>query len=253
MFYYLRASLLSSVKYKANIFGFLLITALTYVSRFLFIDRLIDFADGGLGGWTRDQVINLYYSGILVAVLSWSVASSIDEFYRYAYLGKLDPHLMRPVSIMKILFVRWIAGSNLLALFFIFPLCIIDRWHVFTALTHFQFFLAVVALIFGVVTIVASMLIVYSLTLILQRQIPIDYIFSELFRLTQIPPTIFNGVWIGLLILGMPLILGTWAPAAVLNQDYKPMIHLLIVGIITILISFFTVSKSLKFFDGLGG
>lgn len=250
---YAVASLRGSLQYRANFIGFLVLTALTYGFRLAFMDRLVDIGDGSVGGWSREQVLSLYYVGIVVSLLSWSVASSIDEFFRHAHRGDLEAHLMRPVSVLTLLTVRWIAGPNLLALLVVVPLAVVDQWHSLVGVAPLNLVAAALGVLLATVAVTSTMLIVYSLTLVLQRQVPVDYVFSELFRLVQVPPTVFTGAWIGLLVVGLPLVVGVWAPVAALGGSFVPLLWLVGVVALTVSAAVLTVRRSLGSFDGLGG
>lgn len=250
---YVASSLRSSLQYRANLWGFLVITVVTYAFRLAFLERLIDIGDGQVGGWGHSQVLNLYYIGLIVSLISWSLASSVDEFFRHAHRGDLDGHLMRPVSVSTILMLRWAAGPNLLGLALVLPLAIVDRWSVITNVGPLRLILAGLGVVLAVVSVVSSMVMTYSLTLILQREIPVDYIFSELFRLVQVPPTVFTGPWLSLLVLGLPLVLGVWAPVSAFEGSFLPLLALVVVATLTLVAAIWAVRTSLTHFDGLGG
>ena len=250
---YAVSSVRSSLQYRANLYGFLVITVVTYAFRLAFLERLVDIGDGQVGGWNRSQILNLYYVGLIVSLISWSLASSVDMFFRHAHQGDLDGHLMRPVSVPTILMLRWAAGPNLLGLALVLPLAIVDRWSMITNIGPLRLSLAGLGIILAVVSVVSAMVMTYSLTLILQREIPVDYIFSELFRLVQVPPTVFTGSWSGLLVVGLPMVLGVWAPVSVLEGSFLPLLGLAVVATLTLMTAIWAVRKSLAHFDGLGG
>lgn len=253
MISYVVFSARSSLQYRANFVGFLILAVITYAFRLAFMSELVDVGGGELGGWDREKVLTLYYVGLVVTLLSWSVASSVDEFYRHAIKGTLEPHLMRPVGLSALIFFRWVAGPNVLVLVVVLPIAIIDQRRMLFAAGALELLVATTAVILAVIAIVSAMLLAYSLSLILQRHVPVDYIFSELFRLVQAPPTVFTGAWAALVVVGLPLIVGVWAPVAALEGSFGPFYALIAIALITALCAMQTTRASLRAFDGLGG
>ncbi len=214
---YALTSARSHLRYGANLAGYVFVTAVTYLIRFVFLDRIVELAGGEVAGWSREQVVDLYVAGMLLALLSWAFAASANEFFRHVHLGRIDPHLMRPVGLPQLILLRWVNTPNLALAVLVIPAVAVDRWDRFAAAGAVGSTAFVAAVVLGVVSVVATMLAFHALTFVLQRPVPVDYVFSELFRFTQVPAPAFRGAAALSMVLALPIVLGVWAPVAALQ------------------------------------
>jgi ABC-2 type transport system permease protein len=220
MFHLVRNACLSQIRYRGNVFGYLGILLCSFTLTFTYINAIFQYTSN-LAGWTKDQAIFILYVSILIGMIVDTFDTSIMQFYRTVALGKIDPFLVRPVSLVSIMLLRWCKPVNLFLIVFLLALWPIFDLH--TLRSPLDWVVGGFGIIFGAVSVLLVFSVLSLITFLSQRQIPTDFIVSELYRLTPFPISLFpNGPVRLCLFLVLPMIFSASAPsAALVNGDYS--------------------------------
>lgn len=160
---------------------------------------------------------------------------------------------MRPVGLPQLILLRWVNTPNLALAVLVIPAVAVDRWDRFAAAGAVGSTAFVAAVVLGVVSVVATMLAFHALTFVLQRPVPVDYVFSELFRFTQVPAPAFRGAAALSMVLALPIVLGVWAPVAALQGDLHVLAALAGLAAALVCVTTVLLRTTIRRFDGLGG
>jgi ABC-type uncharacterized transport system permease subunit len=250
---FLVTSAKAHLSYPANLVGYVAVTAIGYLVRWIFLKRITELAGGSIAGWSYQKIIDLYWAGLLLALLSWALAESVDQFFRHVHLGRIEPFLTLPTSLNTIMLFRWVNTPNLIMAALLAAAVVADRSAVFCAAGLLGIAGYVTGLSLGVTGVVAMVVVLHSLTFVLHRRIPVDYVLSELFQFAQVPPATFRGWAVAALGLAVPIVTGVWAPTEALYGNFLPLALAFTVTTTLVLIAILSVRAATRRFDGLGG
>lgn len=241
------------VRYRTNLVGYLVITLIAYGVRYVFLDQVMELSGGGIGGWSHEQIVDFFFGGVLLSLFSWALAGSVNEFFRHVQLGRIEPFLTKPTNLGMVMFTRWINSANLIMAVMVAVFVAIDRGHRFAEAGFGGTIAYVLSIVSGTAAVLAAVVLAHSLTFVLQRQVPVDYVLNELFRFTLVPSTAFRGWAVFAGVIAAPIVLGLWAPVAALENDFRPLALLTAVGVGSGLLAVAAMRGAIRRFDGLGG
>lgn len=210
---YLGYCLKDSMSLKLDFWGFLLVSLFIFASRWVFFDIFFDFS-GDLGGWSRAQVHLLFSTSILLVLLVNAFGASVHEFFYNVQQGEIEVFLTQPVSPYRLLLLRWFNFGQLAV--FLALLCGLSAVPDLSELVlplNARSLLFCALFAWGVAVNVAFLIMLESLTFLARRSLPVDFIYSELTRLMQLPPALLGqhgGVVLPLL---LPAVLSAVAAA----------------------------------------
>lgn len=252
-FGYVLMSARAHVSYRANLIGYLVITVVAYGVRYVFLGQVMELSGGDIGGWSYEQVVDFFFGGLLLGLFSWALAGSVNEFFRHVHLGRIEPFLTKPTGLGTVMFTRWINSANLVMAAVVTVFVAIDRGGRFAGAGFDGTLAYALSIGLGTAAVLGAVVLAHSLTFVLQRQIPVDYVLNELFRFAFVPSPAFRGwaVWAG--VLAAPVVLGLWAPVAALQNDFMPLALLAAVSAMTALFAALAMRGAVRRFDGLGG
>lgn len=198
-----------NMNFKMDFWGFLAVSFLVYSSRLLFFDNFFSFGND-LGGWNRAQIHFLFTLALLTYLLTGSFAASIHAFFQNVHEGTIETFLCHPLPITQTLFFRWWDFGQFLAFLIVGVFIVAAGWEEIIAWLSFSKLSGFVLLFFLSITLnIAFILLLESFSFAAHRRLPIDFIFSELSRLTQIPPTLFGEGGALLFALMLPVIVSS--------------------------------------------
>jgi ABC-type uncharacterized transport system permease subunit len=244
----------NEMAYMGNFFSNLFLIGFIQVSRFFYIDSLFS-QNISFGSWGKTEAIFAFFVTIAVSFGLDGFFSSIAAFSRKVYHGQIDPFLCKPVSISFQFFLSraQLASVVLGYLFMITAILFYHQQHSqlepapLLALGSLGYVLAVAAgtFLFGLV----------SLSIFwFHRTIPVDYIFSQLYKMNMVPGAVFSPRFLQLILLSMPvLVTSTTIVSAICFGKYEDM-ALLAVSCIILGLSFLSLFQlSLKRSPSFGG
>lgn len=245
-------NLLSKLQYRSNFIGSIVLLSIIYASKLLFIDTLFNYSDG-LGGWSKTEVFFIFYLSIVVWLGTGVVDSSVYSYFRHVHAGKIDSFLVKPTNQLLTLFMRWCDPSKLIILALILPLGLLFqgafadqsvlRWGGFFALTVF-------AIGLNVLFIATLNLSVF----VIQRYLPVDFIVSELNRMSHLPVSLYPAKGIEVIFTLLPTVFCASIPAAYIIKDSYYLGWLMAAVFVAYAVVFRSVFyRILSKFDGLGG
>ncbi len=245
-------NLLAKLQYRSNFIGSIILLSVIYSSKLLFIDTLFNYSDG-LGGWSKTEVFFIFYLSIIVWLGTGVIDSSVYSYFRQVHSGKIDPFLIKPTGQLMTLFVRWCDPSKLIILAMMLPLGYmfkdaiepqsVMRWFGFATLV--------------IVAIGLNALFIATLNLgvfVIQRYLPVDFIVSELNRMSHIPVSLYPTKGIEVIFTLLPTVFCASIPAAYIikSSDYFGWVMVAVFAVYAVgfRIVFY---RMLSRFNGLGG
>jgi len=207
MLSYLKMSLKSNATLKVDFAGFMFVTLLIFGFRYTYFGVFFQEVDN-LGGWEEKYIYLLFTLSIIMTLLSNSFTYSIHKYFDDVHKGKIEAYLVKPTPQYQVLLFRGVNVSNLL-LFFMLGISWIIYLYMQGHLNGISawYFTSCVGLFFiGVLVNISFVVSFESLTFITARNMPIDYIHSELNRLTQVPASLFDIKTMGTLLALLPMV-----------------------------------------------
>jgi len=268
----LRGAAAEQFTYRFDLLSNLLLMSAYYGIQLLFFDRIFDLSPS-LGGWSREEVYLVFFVYIIIMLSIDMIASSVNRFFYFVHLGSAEPFLVKPCGVVPIMLLRWsqpafaavaiaiigivlaLAAANLIDIGAMAngrheSTITASFWRVEALARSIGFGLGIVA---GWIANLSLVILLNTITFVIQRQIPVDYIHGELGRLALLPVDIFpRGAFISLM-LAIPMVFAASAPVALLRGDAQPLVWLIVSSLVLLLVTcwaFFTASRK---FEGLGG
>ena len=245
-------NLFARLQYRSNFIGATILLVIVYASKIIFIDSLFLYTNG-LGGWSKNEVYFILYLSIVIWLITGMLDSSIYSYFRHVHAGKIDPFLVKPTSQISTLFLRWCDPSKIIILGAILPFSLLFSDVVAgQALGHWAvFFVLTLCAVFANVLFIASL---NLFVFIVHRYLPVDFIVSELNRLTHIPVSLYPRRGLEVLIVLLPTIFCASIPAAFMVKGNLDIGLFFIVFVLVYAVVFrFLFVRLINKFDGLGG
>lgn len=251
-YFYLKQSLKAQLAYHFDFIGQICLRLIMYGMKLLFLSSLFQYTDS-LGNWSEQECIFVLYMTLLVTVFTDVFDISIFQFYRQVSLGSIQPHILKPVNIYSLMVTRWsrptsVAMFLFFSLFFFFFLPDLHKPSFLNWLFFFINFLC------GIICNILFVSLLSLSTFMIQRSLPIDYIYSEVLRLCPFPLSVYPEKSLIAIMLIIPSLFCASMPSlALLKSDlYYSWIFILSTVILTFIhkIAFDFMIKS---YDGLGG
>lgn len=252
----LHLSLKSEMAYAGSFIWYALFSFINYIFMFIFISSIFLFTDD-IAGWTEDEMKYIFYTSVLVGLLTQAFAASVFDFFKLVSQGKIEPYLVMPIKRLQLLFFRWSELSIFLSIALVIVLFVFYTVH-FTKAELYLDVLHTAGYVTGVlVAVLVNMFFIASLsclTFLTQREVPVDYIHEDIYRLAILPASLFpNNSLIPILVV-IPVVISASAPATILVKGDFELFYFLILAMLTSATFFkITYSKLIQNFDLLGG
>lgn len=223
-----------------------------YFCQFVFFDVVGGFFEGV--GLSQSWFFKLLISYMSISLVVNFFAASIEGFFRCLAKGGIDPLVVKPVSMWVLMLLRECRPSYLIvlvccwvAIALFFPEEIVGCLSVNLAWW-------VVSLFVGVAANIAFLIVVNSFTFLGQRELPVDYIHSELSYFALVPVSILSpGISVVVTFI-LPMVVCASYSATVLSEGVTASFPLFVgVVMLHVLISFFLFRLLASRFDGFGG
>ena len=214
LFDFLRRSFSSHLAYRANLFGHVAVLIFTYGTRLLVLGGLFQYTNN-LAGWTQTEATLLLYVTLLAGLSADIFDVSVLQFYRQVALGTIQPFLTKPVNPYILMLARWSKPSSFIVLLVFLPLSFFFFYDLPTLPVH-HWLLFFLTFCCGVICNVIFVSLLSMSTFIIQRTLPVEYIYSEVFRLCPYPLNIYPKASLGVLVFTIPSIFCASLPAYVL-------------------------------------
>lgn len=242
--------------YRFDLLANLLLISAYYGIQLLFFDRIFDLSSS-LGGWTREDVYLVLFVYIVIMMSVEMIAGSVNRFFYFIHLGAAEPFLVKPCGVVPIMLLRWsqpvfaaVAALLVIGALVLGAANYGNTWMPELSTMYIGFGFGVLA---GCIANLSLVILLNTITFIVQRQIPVDYIHGELGRLVILPVDLFpRGAFISLM-LTIPMVFAASAPVAFLKGNTQALAWLIASSLMLLLVTcwaFFTASRK---FEGLGG
>ncbi|EJF77891.1 ABC-type uncharacterized transport system, permease component [Candidatus Bartonella washoeensis] len=221
---YVSNSLKNSSAYKANLVGYIALTFIVTLIRLLYADSIYQNTSS-LKGWTLEEFNGLIFFMLVISLLLNTFASSINNFFYALLSGKLEPLLMQPVPLVYHMLLRWANNNNLLILF---GLLILNALYVNMLKLDFTLLSITITLLtvfFTVISNLAFVTFLHSISLLSQKYLPVEYIHSEMFKLNLLPPHLFGMMSLIAIISLVPSLVGAGVTVTALLNPYSSLIY----------------------------
>lgn len=251
--HYFKQCLASEFSYPIDFIGNFIMNVFIHVTRFMFLGALLEISSS-LQGWDRRDLMSVFIITILMSCVIDMITPSIRSFIRLAHLGKLDPFLILPLDSRLIMFLRWMRPGNLFIFIVTFPFAIYGLYLLNVRPNITQISIALIALVAGVMINVIVMASWSLATILIKRDLPTEYIFRQVMRLNQLPPTFFGNKTIVGILLFIPIILSSTIPTMILvRSEYNLFFPFILALLLSSLIFILVFNMAMKKFNGFGG
>ena len=207
MLAYLKLCLKSNSTLRVDFIGFMFVTLIIFVFRYAYFGIFFQEVDD-LGGWTESEIYLLFTISILLSLLTDVFASSVHKYFDDVHKGKIEAYLVKPTPQFQVLMFRHLNMSNLL-LFVLLAMVFAVYLFYYVPSNGYrvdQLVFSIFLFIVGVVVNISFVIILESFTFVSKRSLPVDYIHSELSRLTQVPITLFDSISMSTILALLPLV-----------------------------------------------
>jgi ABC-2 type transport system permease protein len=226
MWILLRKAYATQLHYLANFLLYLVIQGVTQLLTLFYLFTIFTYTDQ-LNGWSRDEVIFVFYLATMVILAAECFTCSLQEYYHKLTLGQLDPLLAMPVRQRSLQLFRWAEPGFLLPVLVL--LCFWPWLDPLPDRSVMDWMSGAIALLLGVLAIVIIFALASLPALLTQRQAPADFMVSELSKMVFLPSGVFpRGGWKYALGVGLPLLFSANAAGAIfVKGDYDTAVALL--------------------------
>ena len=221
---YVLNSLKNSSVYKANLGGYIILTFIVTLFRLLYADSIYQNISS-LKGWTIEEFEGLIFLMLTISLLLNTFSTSINNFFYQLLSGKLEPLLMQPIPIFYHMSLRWSNNNNLLILLVLF---VLGAFYVDISAINFGFLSIVITLLtvlFAVISNLAFVTLLHSISFLSQRYLPVEYIHTEMFKLNLLPPHLFGGMTLITIISLAPSFVGAGVAVMAFIDPYSSLIY----------------------------
>ncbi|MCZ2159128.1 ABC-2 family transporter protein [Bartonella sp. 220] len=220
---YVSNSLKNSSAYKANLVGYIGLTFIVTLIRLFYADSIYQNTNS-LKGWTLEEFDGLIFFMLVISLLLNTFASSINNFFYALLSGKLEPLLMQPVPLVYHMLLRWANNNNLLILL---GLLVLGALYNIPKLdfTLLSITITLLTVLFAVISNLAFVTLLHSISLLSQKYLPVEYIHSEMFKLNLLPPHLFGTMSLIAIISFVPSLVGAGVTVTALLNPYSSLIY----------------------------
>ena len=240
------------LRYRGNLLFYIFVVFLSYFIKLAYIGAVFQFT-ATVGGYTAEEVIFVIYLSAISALTANIFVVSIYNFFRALTQGKVVPFLVQPRPILITLLCRWARVENTAIILFLLPFWpYLDPG--FEGRTALHWIVGLVGLVVGVVSIIVFVSGLSLLTFAIRREIPVDFINSEVQRLNMLPVGVYPTEIRHWAIALMPSIFSAAVPAsALLKGQYVPSLVFLVATLASGVIVWHVLTRTLVRFDHMGG
>jgi len=251
MFRWIWNCLQSEVRYLFNLTGHVAALGVFYFCQLVFFDVVSSFLGGGI---SKSWLFTMLLSYIVVSLVVNFFSASIEGFFQHLSRGLGDPFLVKPVPIWWLLLFRQCKPSYLFVL--VCGCIIVCIYADLAILIHSPAGSALwgLSLVVGVVANLSFLTMFYSLTFLTQRDMPVDYIHSELSAFAIVPVPFFSTTVTKLLISAFPMLVTASVSANVVGKsDVALFFEFFCIVFFHACASVMLFRSLARRFDGLGG
>lgn len=245
--------MLVNLYYRFNFIGLLFILTIVYLTKIIFLDSLFQFTKN-IAGWNKFELMYLLYTMILSLLMTDIFGTSVLKFFQKIYYGEGDIYFTKPISIFYYIFFAWANTSNFIPLIIMAVSGGYYFYDVIRETTNLFIFLYLFSLTLGVLINVLLIGNLCSLTFIVKKQVPVDFLFSEISKIMILPFDFFSkkvGVY---LLLIIPSIFSAAIPSAIiLKHEYPLLVLQVITSIVSVVCFYLFYHYCLKRYEGVGG
>ena len=268
----LRGAAAEQLTYRFDLLSNLLLMAAYYGIQLLFFNRVFDLS-ASLGGWTREDVYLVFFIYLIIMLSVEMVASSVNRFFYFVHLGTAEPFLVKPCGVVSIMLLRWSQPAFAVVAILIVAIVVslgaansleisatanlhngsmddVSVWKSEALRRYTGFGIGIAA---GWIANLSLVILLNTITFVIQRQIPVDYIHGELGRLSILPTDLFPRHAFISLMITIPMVFAASAPVAFLKGDTQALAWLVASSLTLLAVTCWVFFAASKKFEGLGG
>lgn len=246
----------SQMIYRLDFFGNLALLFWSYGLQYIFFSEVFQYTNH-LAGWSEVQTFVVFSILIFITLSVETVGRSILEFFRVLHRGNIDPFLLKPIPISKLLWLRWCRPVNIIPLMLWTAISVNHRlFKEVNELAGGYQGLLVLAFLIGLAILanICFMTLVSLMTFVIQRELPVDYIHEQVFRLAILPVTVYSRVGSCFMSVILPVAVSGAVPLIiVMNSDYGLGFAFSLGCLGLMAVTWVSIHYSLSKFDGTGG
>ena len=246
----------SQMIYRLDLFSQLALMFWSYGLQYVFFSEVFHYTND-LAGWTEVQTFAVFSILIFITLSVETIGRSILEFFRVLHRGNIEPFLLKPISISKLLWLRWCRPVNVIPLFLWTAASVHHRLFndVSELVGGYPGLLALAFLIcLAILANICFMTLVSLMTFVIQRELPVDYIHEQVFRLAILPVTVYSRLGSYMMSVILPIAVSGAVPLIVVTRsDYLLGLAFSLGCIGTVILTWVSIRYGLSKFEGTGG
>nr|WP_280951727.1 ABC-2 family transporter protein [Bartonella tribocorum] len=168
------------IVYGKNLTGEFILSLCYYFIQFIFVDSISSFS-GKICNYSRDEI---HFIFVLLGIFLNIFTHSIETFFEKVADGKIEPYLIKPVSIWLLMLLGWCKPFNLIKLFVLYVSA-----YLFVSLpdmSDFKFrWLSFIVAIFCIFIVNICFFIMFNfITFVTSRKMPVEYFHEMIYDLS---------------------------------------------------------------------
>ncbi|PIT68293.1 ABC-2 family transporter protein [Bartonella tribocorum] len=241
------------IVYGKNLIGEFILSLCYYFIQFIFIDRISSFS-GRIGNYSRDEIHLIFVVFVLLGIFLNIFTHSIETFFEKVADGKIEPYLIKPVSIWVLMLFGWCKPLNLIKLFILYISA-----YLFVSLPDMSDlklrWISFIVAIFCVFIVNICFFMMFNfVTFVTSRKMPVEYFHEMIYELSFIPIGIYPSNIVKWLLFMLPMAFSASLPVSLLLGKGEWNIgYFLLSAFLFIAMTFISYKKTIRQFNGLGG
>ncbi len=221
--------------------------------QFVFFSQIFQWTDD-LGGWSEQKVKILFVIASIIQIAASAFLSSIHTFFLKVTRGQMEPFLVKPYSLMHLVFLRWSKPSHVILAFLLSFYTFFFFWHEISRISFTQGVVFALVVAYGIVCQICFATLLNLATFVIHRQLPVDYIHSEVNRLCFVPPNLLSNKTFNFILVSIPMIFaGGLATTAIFDQVSSSHYGFITISTFFVILTKYGLSWGIKKFEGIGG
>ncbi|WP_375660569.1 ABC-2 family transporter protein [Bartonella sp. CL71SXKL] len=241
------------IVYGKNLAGEFILSLCYYFIQFIFIDRISAFS-GKIGNYSRDEIHFIFVVFVLLGIFLNIFTNSIETFFEKVADGKIEPYLIKPVSIWLLMLFGWCKPLNLIKLFVLYVSA-----YLFVSLPNISDlklrWISFIVAIFCVFIVNICFFMMFNfVTFIISRKMPVEYFHEMIYELSFVPIGIYPLSIVKWLLFMLPMAFSASLPVSLLLGKGEWNIgYVLLSAFLSMVMTFISYKKTMRKFNGLGG
>ncbi|MCC8463665.1 MULTISPECIES: ABC-2 family transporter protein [Photorhabdus] len=250
---FIKMNIKRQLAYKKNLFGEFILSSSYYLIQFIFIDQVSSLSEG-IGGYKKEDFHLIFLVFILLGVAISIFTHSIEEFFNKVASGRIEPYLVKPISIWVLILFGWSKPLNIIMFIFLAFFALSFSSLPMVTKDAIQWAEFIVSIICMFIINLSFFIIFNFFTFISHRKMPVDYFHEMIYELSIVPVNFFPHGLVKYFLFALPMAFSASLPVSFfLGRNDWNIGYLIISAVFFMLGTLFFYRWGIRKFNGLGG